>query len=173
MHVLLGLLTAAASLAWALFRLERAGVDLNSFNPYYWVRRRKWQRRLGSKSVHNLADPMDAAALLVVGVATYNTDITRELKSELIELFESEFSVSNTGAAELYSASYHMLREVACLESELHTILRPSKALFTRGRVNSLLVMLVKAAEMEHPATRSQLNILSAIEREFSTTITP
>lgn len=44
MHILIGLITAIAGLVWALHSLQNAGVNLNGFNPFYWMRRRKWEK---------------------------------------------------------------------------------------------------------------------------------
>ena len=65
MHILIGILTAIAGLVWALYRLQNSGVNLNSFNPFFWFRRRKWEKNLHGKQLHRLDKPIDVAAALV------------------------------------------------------------------------------------------------------------
>ena len=103
MHILIGLITAVAGLIWALHSLQNAGVNLNAFNPFTWMRRRKWEKQLGIKPMHALTSSMDAAALLVVAVAKEHGDITRESKLEILSLFEKEFGVKRNRSIEMYS----------------------------------------------------------------------
>jgi len=41
-HIIIGVITAIATLVFALNRLQDSGVNLNSFNPFFWARRRAW-----------------------------------------------------------------------------------------------------------------------------------
>lgn len=52
MHILIAFLTTVAGLIWALYRLQNSGVNLNAFNPFYWMHRRKWQKKYGTKAIH-------------------------------------------------------------------------------------------------------------------------
>jgi len=168
MHIIIGILTAAAGLIWALYRLQNSGVDLNSFNPFYWMRRRKWEQQLGAKALHRLENPMEAAALLVTAVATYHTDITRELRSEVTELFSEEFKIASAQAGELFSASVHLLREAGSLEAEVRLILAPSKDKLNASQLESLLRMLNKAATFEPAAQEDKARIVQCVERELA-----
>ena len=69
MHIIIAIVTAIAGLIWALIRLQNSGIDLNSFNPFYWARRRKWERQYTMKPIHNLQQPLDAAVVWLVGIA--------------------------------------------------------------------------------------------------------
>lgn len=167
MHIIIGIITALGGLIWALYRLQNSGVDLNSFNPFFWARRRKWEKLHGTKPMHRLEEPLEAASLLVVAVATYEKDITRDLKNDIVGLFVSEFSISNEKAMELYSASMHLLKDVGSVEAEVRHILAPSKSKFSPGQVSSLLSMAKLAAEFESSLTEEQARIIKAIEKEF------
>ena len=46
MHILIAAITAIGGLIWALYRLQNSGFDLNAFNPFYWARRREWEKKL-------------------------------------------------------------------------------------------------------------------------------
>ena len=168
MHILIGVLTAAAGLIWALYRLQSSGVDLNSFNPFYWLRRRRWEKQLGTKAMHRLENPMEAAALLVAAVATCETEITRELRGEVSSLFEKEFQIPNAKALELFSASIHLLREAGNLDAEVRSILAPSKSQLNAEQIDSLMSMLQRAADFEVHAKPAKERLIQCIDRELA-----
>lgn len=167
MHIIIGVITALAGLVWALYRLQNSGVDLNSFNPFYWLRRRKWEKQLGIKTIHQLDNPLDAAALLITAVATFETSVTRDLRNEVAALFETEFHMSHAKAVELFSACLHMLREAGSLEAEVRPIMAPTKAKLNAQQINSLLTMLNKAAGFEATAAAAKDRIIKAVEKEL------
>ncbi|MBB3061504.1 TerB family tellurite resistance protein [Microbulbifer rhizosphaerae] len=167
MHILIGLITAIGGLVWALYRLQNAGVDLNSFNPFYWLRRRNWQKQLGTKPLHRLDRPMDAAAVLLVAIAKAEGEISREQKAQITDIFSSEFNLTEPQAAELFASSAYMLREVLDVEAEIKHILEPTKAAFTSDQRESLLQMLARVAELEGNIGQAQQQIISAVSREL------
>jgi len=168
MHIVIGVITALAGLVWALYRLQNSGVDLNSFNPFYWLRRKKWEKQLGTKAIHQLENPMEAAALLAVAVATYETGVTRELRNEVTALLEAEFQITNSQAVELFSASLHLMRDTGSLEAEVRHILAPSKSKLNAQQIESLLGMLNKAAGFEAHATAVKERIIKNVEKELA-----
>lgn len=168
MHIVIGVITALAGLVWALYRLQNSGVDLNSFNPFYWLRRKQWERRLGTKALHQLENPMEAAALLVTAVATYETSVTRDLRNEVATLFATEFHMTHAKAIELFSASLHLLREAGSLEAEIRLILAPTKAKLNAQQLASLVTMLNKAAAFEPGAAAAKERIIKAVEKELA-----
>ena len=168
MHIIVGILTAVAGLIWALYRLQNSGVDLNSFNPFYWARRRNWEKQLGTKPIHRLESPMEAAALLVVGMAGLDGEFTREQRNEIINLFVSEFGVSSQAAGEYFSVSSHMLKDIMDISAEVRHILSPSKSAYKSHHVESLLSMLATVSTSEGPATNEQVVLLETIKGEFN-----
>lgn len=168
MHILIGLLTAIGGVIWALYRLQNAGVDLNSFNPFYWLRRRKWQKQLGTKPIHRLDRPLDAAALLVVAIAKSEGEISREQKSQIIDIFVGEFKLPQSKAAELFSASAFMLRDVMNIAGEVRHILMPCQNAFTREQSDSLLQMMNRVAALEGDISDEQHRIISAVAQELA-----
>ncbi|MGL6159749.1 TerB family tellurite resistance protein [Microbulbifer sp.] len=167
MHILIGLITAIGGLIWALYRLQNAGVDLNAFNPFYWLRRRSWQKQLGTKPLHRLDRPVDAAAVLLVAIAKAEGEVSREQKAQITDIFSSEFNLTEPQAAELFAASVYMLREVLDVEAEIKHILEPTKAAFTREQRESLLQMLARVAELEGNVGEVQHRIIAAVGREL------
>lgn len=168
MHIVLALLTAVGGIAWALYRLQNSGVNLNAFNPFHWQRRRKWQQQLGTRPVHNLQSPLEAAAVLVISMALLEGELTREQKRQVIQLFSEEFSISEEQALELYTALSHMLRNESNIIAEVPNILSPTLDQFSQSRRDSLLKMLRVVASSEGKPTEFQQEFLSAIENVFS-----
>ena len=167
MHILIGLITAVAGLIWALHSLQNAGVNLNAFNPFTWMRRRKWEKQLGIKPMHALTSSMDAAALLVVAMAKEHGDITRESKLEILSLFETEFGIKRSKSIEMYSSSVYMLQGALNMADEVRHILKPSKKGFGKNQVTKLLDMLNKVACLED-TTEGQKAIIKAVEQELT-----
>lgn len=170
MHILIGLITAAAGLFWALNRLQNSGVNLNSFNPFFWARRRKWQNQLGTKPIHQLENPIDCASVLMVAIAKMDGDITREQKSEIITMFRDELGLSSDAAAESYGASSYMLQEVVNIVGEVKNILAPTKDQFERHQKESLLKMLKKIATTEGPTSKEQNAYITEVENQLELT---
>ncbi len=173
MHIIIAVITAAAGLIWALNSLQNAGVDLNAFNPFTWIRRRQWEKKLGTKPMHALTESMDAAALLVVAIAKEHGEITRETKLEILSLFENEFGVSRGKAVEMYSSSAYMLSDVLDMPSEVRNVLAPSKAEFQETHIGKLMGMLNKVAGIEGEPTEGQSRLLDAVKQEFTSKDAP
>ncbi len=163
MHIVLGLITAIAGLVWALYRLQNSGVDLNAFNPFYWVRRRNWEKQLGTRPLHRLHKPVEAAALLVVATAKLDGDITREQKSLVLQLFTQEFRLTESAAKAHYAASVHLLEGVTNIVGEVPHILAPTKGEFQPAQVQSLLRMMNAVAEAEGGITAKQRELADAV----------
>lgn len=167
MHIIIAVISAVAGLIWALHSLQNAGVDLNAFNPFTWMRRRQWEKKLGTKPMHALTESMDAAALLVVAMAKEHGEVTRETKLEILGLFEHEFGVSRGKALEMFSSSAYMLGDVLDMPNEVRNVLSPSKTQFQDTHVDKLLSMLSKTASIEGEPTESQSRLLDAVKQEF------
>lgn len=165
MHIIIGLITAIAGLVWALNRLHHAGVNINSFNPFFWLRRRRWEKQLGNKLIHGLEKPIDAASLLVVAIAKMDGVFTREQKSEIISLFESELKISNSAAAESFSASSYMLQDTVNIVGEVKNILKPSQDAFESHHAESLIGMLLKTATAEGSLSPEQSEFIAEVEK--------
>ncbi|HEY7886433.1 MAG TPA: TerB family tellurite resistance protein [Cellvibrionaceae bacterium] len=167
MHIIIAILTAAAGLIWALYRLQNSGVDLNSFNPFYWMRRKKWQAEVGTKPLHRLQSPMEAAAVLVVAMIELDGVVTREAKAEIIKVFSHEFDISDKEAIELYAASSHLLKNSSYIPAEVKMILAPSKEKYQRSQQESLLKMLHQVSTIEGEANKTQLELIAAVNKQF------
>lgn len=165
MHIIIGVITAIAGLIWALNRLQNSGVNLNAFNPYFWFRRHQWEKQLGTKPIHRLERPMEAAAVLILGVVLEEGEISREQKADTISMFSSEFNLTSDAATELFSASAFMVRGTFEFVLEVKKILAPSMHKFSIENKTALLILLKKAGEFDGELTEHQLNIIGEVGR--------
>ena len=162
MHYLIAFITALAGLLWAL---NYAGVDINSFNPLHWRRRRRWQQQLATKPMHTLKRPLEAAALLIVAIVKTEGDISREQKRAILDIFTGEFKQSASDAADLFGASVFMLHDAMDVCGEISHILAPSREQFTRAQAESLIRQLKKASSLEGEASEMQREFIAEVER--------
>lgn len=167
MHIIIGVLTAVAGLIWALNSLQRSGLDLNSFNPFTWARRRQWAKLYGAKPLYNLDSAMEVAAVLIVAVLKQEGEITREQKLKVLELFQSEFKISASQAMELFVASAFLIKDELELAQSVQKIIAPCKGSFSPDQTSSLLSMLNSVARIEGEPTKSQLDIIRKVELEL------
>lgn len=167
MHIILAFLAAVSGLVWALWRLQQSGVDLNSFNPFYWMRRRAWAQQVGVKPRHQLDKPMEAATAIIVGAVKTEGEISRELKQSLIATFEKEFRLSPQDAQDLFSATAFMLQDVSDMSAEVRLILSPCLDKFSKEQKQSVLDILHQACMMDGPINTEQQAIIDATKKTF------
>jgi uncharacterized tellurite resistance protein B-like protein len=168
MHVIIGALTAVAGLIWALVALQRAGVNLGSLNPFLWYRRAQWRKKYGEKPLYVLDQPMDVAAVLLLGVAKCEGEISAEQKRKIRLIFEQEFRLNSDAASDLLLASSHLIRNEIYLSDNLSKILEKSSAKFTQEQVTSLLSLMQRVANSEGPPNTEQQRLIAATSEYFS-----
>jgi len=167
MHVVIGLLTAVAGLIWALVALERAGFRLSS--PFAFFRRYQWSTTYNRKPLHSLTEPMDVAAVLLLGVAKCEGEISAEQKKQLLRVFEEEFRISADEASDLLLASAHLIRNEIYLVDQIDKMLEPSLSRFTEVQIRTVESMMKHIASIEGPANEEQLKLIEGVRRQFAT----
>jgi uncharacterized tellurite resistance protein B-like protein len=165
MHILIALITAITSLLWAL---DRLGVDLGGFNPFYWNRRRKWQKQYQTKPLHLLNRPVEAATVILVGLVNAEGAMSREQKDVLLKIFMEEFEKSADEAADMLGAGAFLLKDTMDIAAEVPLILEPNKADFSEDQVASLFSLMEKVARLEGEITTVQQNIIDKVKNEFT-----
>ncbi|MFN3713837.1 MAG: TerB family tellurite resistance protein [Alcanivoracaceae bacterium] len=173
MHFAIAAITALAGLIWALNSLQGSGVDLNSFNPFTWARRRRWAKLYGTRPLYNLSKPMEAAAAIIVGTLKQEGEISREQKASVIAIFRSHFHLNDQSAMDLFSASSHLVKDELNLGEGVRHILQPSIARFTPDMASSFVGILVDVANLEGPPSEAQRQIIERVRCELGTTARP
>lgn len=167
MHIIIGLITAIAGLIWALTALQRSGLDITAINPAAWSRRRRWRKLHGTKPIFSLQRPMEAAALLLVGMVKQDGEITREQKMAVIDAFVREFHLGEAQAREVFGSSAFLLKDEINLDQSVSGILAPSREAFTPEQTESLLALLDEVARLEGEPSEAQRRLLEAVRREL------
>lgn len=168
MHIVIAAITAVAGLLWALNSLAQSGWNPSSLNPFAAYRRWQWRRTYGGKPIYNLDRPMDVAAVLLLGVAKADGEITSDQKRELQSIFQSEFEISRDEAADLLLASSHLMRDVIYIVDHLDKILDRSASKFEPENVSSLLRLMRKVAALDGSVNAEQEKLIGATERYFA-----
>jgi uncharacterized tellurite resistance protein B-like protein len=168
MHIVIAAVTALAGLLWALNSLQRSGFSFSSLNPFLAYRRWQWRKTYGGRPIYKLERPMEVAAVLLLGVAKADGDITSDQKRELQAMFQSEFDISRDEAADLLLASSYLIRDEIYIVDHLDKILERSVQRFEPSAVGSLLGMMRRVAALDGSINTEQQKLIDATERFFS-----
>ena len=173
MHIVIAAITAVAGLFWALNALQRSGFHFSDLNPFLAWRRFQWSRKHGGKPIYKLDKPMDVAAVLLLGVAKADGEITSDQKKELLGMFQSEFGISRDEAADLLLASSHLIRDEIYLVDNLDKVLARSAQSFELDTVASLLAMMRRIAMLDGSVNAEQQKLIEATEKYFAARARP
>ena len=165
MHLVLGFLTAVISI---LYLLDRMGIDLGGLNPFYWRRRRAWARKYGGDPVYSVEDPIHVAALMIVGTAKLNGELSAEQKKAAQEQFESGFSLDSREATQLLNSAAHLLGGPQVIDVQLKGLAERHKDLFTQEQAESMTKMMVTVASAACNLTAEQNDYINAIRSQFA-----
>lgn len=165
--MIIAVITALAGLVWALNSLQRSGFQFSSLNPFLAYRRWQWTKTYGGKPIYKLDRPMDVAAVLLLGIAKADGDITSDQKKELLAMFQGEFNLSRDEASDLLLASSYLIRDEIYLVDRLDKILARSAPRFDPEAVTSLLAMMRRVAVLDGSVNSEQQKLIDATERFF------
>jgi uncharacterized tellurite resistance protein B-like protein len=168
MHIIIAVITALAGLLWALNSLQRSGFHFSSLNPFLAYRRWHWQRTYGGRPIYKLERPIDVAAVLLLGTAKADGEITSDQKKLLLEMFQSEFEISRDEASDLLLASSHLLRDVIYLVDHLEKVFERSADKFEHQAIASLLAMMRRVAMLDGSINSEQQKLIDATNRYFA-----
>jgi uncharacterized tellurite resistance protein B-like protein len=171
--MIIAVITALAGLFWALNALQRSGFQFSSLNPFLAWRRWQWVRSHGARPVYKLEKPIDVAAVLLLGVAKADGEITSDQKKELLAMFQSEFRISRDEASDLLLASSHLIRDEIYLVDNLDKVLERSSSRFEPDTISSLLAMMRRVAALDGSINTEQQKLIDATERYFAARFQP
>lgn len=146
MHVVIMLL---GSIVTILYLLDRLGVDIGWLNPFHWAHRRRWAKKYEGDPIYAVEEPLHIAALLIVGVAKLDGDLSAEQKQSALEQFETGFKLESKDASELMASASHLLGGPQILENQLDSLINRNKGRFSREQAESMMQMMVKVASAD------------------------
>lgn len=164
MHVLLGFL---GSVITVLYMLDRLGIDLGGMNPFHWYRRRAFAKKYGSDPIYSVEDPVHIAALLVIGAAKLDGDLTAEQKKAAQDQFVSEFSMDAREASQLFGSAAHLLAAPQLIDTQLEKLADRNKDTFSSEQASSLMQMIVKVASADGSLSASQQEFIDGVRSAY------
>jgi len=170
MHIVLGALALLVTLLILFKRLADAGIDLGGLNPFLWRRRREWRDKFAANPLFLVSDPKEIAAVLAVGVAKIDGDMSAEDKQALLREFASTFAMKPRGASELLGSSVHLLGDPSVLLTQLDAVLARGRDKFTSEQVSSTLGMLERLARVSGAPSQRQLELINAVRSRLEQT---
>ena len=165
MHVVLGLLTSIVTI---LYLLDRMGIDLGGLNPFYWRRRRAWAAKYQGDPIYSVEDPMHVAALLIVGAAKLDGDISAEHKKVVLSQFESTFSLDSAAASELLGSAAHLLGAPQIIDAQLRGVAQKNKDRFSKDQAESMIQMMADVASAEGDMSVKQSEYIESVRALFA-----
>jgi len=159
MHIL-GLLVTLTTL---LYLLDRLGVDIGGLNPFAWRRRRAWRQKFDANPIFSLSDPREIAAVLLVGVAKIDGDLTAEERQQLLDEFANAFSMSAKAASELLSSTVFLLGDMQVLNSQAAELLQRYQERLAQNQIDSLLGMIERVASIGGQTSPQQSELVAQI----------
>ena len=168
MHIVLSVITALAGLAWALSSLQKSGFDINSLNPFLWHRRSKWQKKHDTKPIYKLSEPLDVAAVLLLGIAKCEGEVSAEQKKHLVSIFQNNFHLDADQASDQLLASAHLLRDEIYIVDNINQLLELSGPKFSPSQTASLLDLMQQTAKIENPINQEQQKLINATQKYFA-----
>jgi uncharacterized tellurite resistance protein B-like protein len=166
MHIVIGLLTAIAALFWAINAMKQSGA-WDSLNPFLWKRRRHWKTKYHSNPLYNIMKPLEAAGLLILGVARSEGELSSEHKQAVLELFKNDFNMDAEQASSMFISSSHFLKDAFPLADKVGKILEHSSKDFDNNQKQSLLKLMEQIAAFESQPNEEQRKLIQAVSKYF------
>lgn len=159
MHIIIGLLTAVAGLFYALTKLQNSGA-IDALNPFLWYRRAQWSKKLNTKPIYTLSEPVDVAGLLIVAIAKLEGDLSREQKNEILMIFEKEFHLNKRDSQYLFNSSLFLIKDEMLSSKDISNIFEKSKSKFTSVQIDSLLSLMLQVSKIDSETNIEQKKII-------------
>ena len=165
MHIILGALTTIVTI---LYLLDRMGIDLGGLNPFYWRRRRAWAKKYEGDPIYSIEDPIEVAALLILGSAKLNGDVSAEQRRVAQQQFESAFSMSEREALQLITSATHLLGAPQVIDTQLRGVIDKNKHQFTPEQARSMLDMMMEVAAADGDSSAEQREFVDFVRSQFA-----
>jgi uncharacterized tellurite resistance protein B-like protein len=160
MHIVIAFLSA---LVTVFYLLDRLGIDLGGFNPFHWRRKRKWNKTYHADPIYSVDDPMHVAAILILGGAKLDGDISAEQKKVALALFESQFSLDSRAAFELLGSAAHLLGAPQVIDAQLDGVMTNNQDHFSKDQAKSMMQMMTQVVSADGEMSAAQSDYVENI----------
>ena len=162
MHIIIAAITAIAGLIWALNSLQRSGFDLNSLNPFYWVRRKRWEQKQ-IDPLYAVEGPRELVALLMFAVQRQAGDPTEEQKANMLDLYKSELKFDDANAREMYSLASYLVGTDPNYMHKVPEITAPAFQTISQEQLASVYGLVERVATFSNTPNATQQAFLDAL----------
>lgn len=167
MGAILQILGLVIAFGMAMEALRRFGIDVGWLNPFSFMHRMRWRRKVSTPPLYALAHPVDVVAVLALATVQTTGAISTQQKAGVQDLLCKQLNVDAGEAVNLWLASSHLLRNRALELSEVPSVLGPSADKFTDYHVQTLKTVMRGAAMIEPPINPAQQQLLAAVDGFF------
>ena len=164
MHILIAFL---GSLVTVFYLLDRLGIDIGGFNPFHWRRKRAWSRRYQSDPINSVEDPLHVAALLILGAAKLDGNVSAEQKRVALQRFEAVFSLDDKEAAELVGSAIHLLGAPQIIDAQLNGLADKNQNCFTQDQADSMVQLMAEVVSADGEVTAAQSEFIESMRTHF------
>lgn len=128
MHIVLAVLTALGTIGFLLWRINiglQAGREIHDEISAFG-RRSSWRRKLNtSDPVAEIGDPRESAAVLMLGVARADGDVTAEQRAAILGQIKIHFNMAGKDAEDLFAHSLWLTQNAADISGRMRKITDP------------------------------------------------
>lgn len=165
MHIVLGLL---GSIVTILYLLDRLGVDIGWLNPWSWRRRRAWAKKYEGDPIYSIEDPIHVAAILIVGVAKLEGDLSAEQKTAVLRQFEETFTLDRRTASELLGSATHLLGAPQVIGTQLDGVANRNRHTFKPDQAESMIEIIQQIATVGGAMSDAQREFVGELRSLFA-----
>ena len=170
MHILVAIIAVLGSLIWVIVHLLRSANELPDAarDAKNAMRRHRWNKQSDAGVLDTIDDPRDAAAVLMVQIASYDGQVTAAQKDRIKQLMMDTFGADEETAEGLYSFGRMAIGQINDAANSLRKLLRPVMDTLTLDEMKDLARMLDSVAEVEGPSSDRQKHLVSEVRRILS-----
>lgn len=168
MHIILGILGTIVTILVLFKRLSDSGIDIGWLNPFTWRRRRAWKKKFEGNPVFSLDTPLEAAAMLATAVAKIDGEISREEKTILLSLFQSEFGKTEKEASDLLLSSIYIFGDGEEALKKPARIIQRSLEKFSQDQAKSVMFLLEEIQKVDPSNANEKEKFIAEVDRAFA-----
>jgi uncharacterized tellurite resistance protein B-like protein len=170
MHILVGLLVAAAGAFWAFrYFTDAAHQGREAIRDVRGLYRSgRWSKRVDKRLIEHLEDPREAAAILLYQIASYDGAITERQRSAMVSEMRRAFSCDEETAEGLFAFARMAIGEINDASNSLKKILKPIEGACTADEKRELVDILLRVSEVEGATSDTQHRLIGETRRALA-----
>jgi uncharacterized tellurite resistance protein B-like protein len=110
---------------------------------------------------------MHVAALLIVGAAKLDGDLSADQKKAALQQFEAVFSLDSRAATKLLGSAAHLLGPPQVIDTQLMGLAEKNKDRFSKDQAESLIQMMIEVASADGELTAEQDSYVENMRSRF------